>query len=198
MPLAAVHGAMGLCGIRSIVKKTGKVLRGNSRVSSEGGLSLVELMIVGAIIGIAGLLSTPSLIDWKSRSELKEAVTEVANLLYEAKVVARSRNTPVTVTIDLTAGAVRATMTNSATGTALRTAMTSQLPHVTTLMVGPSSGWTASSSAVVSFTSVGTRSGGPGPNLNQELAFRNDKGLQYALKVTPRGVTTWCQDATCL
>jgi Tfp pilus assembly protein FimT len=197
MPLADMHGAMGVWRIRNIIE-TGRVLPEKDRFSSEPGLSLVELMIVGAIIGIAGLLATPSLIDWKSRSELKEAVTEAANLLYEAKVVARSRNTPVTVTIDLSAGAVRATMTNSATGTALRTAMSSNLPHVTTLMVGPSSGWTASSSVVISFTSVGTRAGGPGPNLNQELAFRNDKGLQYALKVTPRGVTTWCQDTTCL
>lgn len=197
MPLADKHGAMGVCEIRSNIE-TGRFLRGRDRFWSEHGLSLVELMIVGAIIGIAGILATPNLLEWKSRSELKEAVTEVANLLYEAKVVARSRNTPVTVTIDLSAGAVRATMTNSATGTALKTAMTSHLPHVTTLMVGPSSGWTASSSVVISFTSVGTRSGGPGPNLNQELAFRNDRGLQYALKVTPRGVTTWCQNAACV
>ena len=163
----------------------------------EGGFSLVEMMIVGAIIGIAGMLAIPDLLNWKSRTELKEAVTEVANQLYEARIVARSQNKPVTVTIDFNGQAVRTTVTNAATGALVRTTLGSPLPHVATLMVGPSSGWTSASSATVSFSSVGTRSGGPGPTLNQELALVNDKGLQYALKVTPRGVTTWCQQSAC-
>ncbi len=164
---------------------------------SERGFSLVEMMVVGAIIGIAGILAAPNLLIWKSKSELKQAVTEVANQLYEAKVIARSQNTPVTVVIDLTGGAVRATMTNSATGALMRTTLSSRLPHVRTLMVGPSSGWAAAPNATISFTSVGTRAGGPGPTLNQELAFINDHDVQYALKVTPRGVTTWCQQSVC-
>lgn len=158
----------------------------------------MELMVVGAIIAIAGIIATPNWLAWKSRSELKEAVTEVASHLYEAKVMARSRNTPVTVTIDLTGGVIRTAMTNSATGAALTTTLSSDLPHVTRLMVGPSPGWAAATSATVSFTSMGTRAGGPGPALNQELAFVNDRGLQYALKVTPRGVTTWCLESVCL
>jgi len=163
----------------------------------EGGFSLVEMMVVGAIIGIAGAIAVPDLLNWKSRSELKEAVTEVANQLYEARVMARSQNTPVTVTIDFSGQAIRATITNSATGALVRTTMGSQLPHVATLRVGPSSGWTTASSATVSFSSIGTRSGGPGPTLNQELALVNNKGMQYALKVTPRGVTTWCPQSAC-
>lgn len=166
-------------------------------IRSPHGFSLIEVMIAGAIIGVAGVIATPNFLVWKSRSELKEAVTEVANQLNEAKVVAQSRNTPVTVTIDLSAGTVRTTMVNSATGAALMTTVSSHVPHVVTLMVGPSSGWASASTATVSFTSIGTRSGGPGPMLNQELAFVNDKGLQYALKVTPRGVTAWCQQAAC-
>jgi prepilin-type N-terminal cleavage/methylation domain-containing protein len=166
-------------------------------IHSQRGFSLVELMIVGAIIGVASLVAVPNFIVWKSRSELKEAVTEVANQLYEAKVVARSQNKPVTVTIDINGQAVRTTITNSATGALVKTTLSSPLPHVSTLMVGPSPGWTSAPTATVSFSSIGTRSGGPGPTLNQELAFVNDKGLQYALKVTPRGITTWCQQSAC-
>jgi hypothetical protein len=44
---------------------------------------------------------------------------------------------------------------------------------------------------------MGMRSGGPGPTLNQELAMVNDKGVQFAMKVTPRGVVNWCQDSVC-
>jgi len=169
----------------------------SDRFLCENGFSLVELMIVGAIIGIAGMIAVPDFLTWKSRSELKQAVTDVANQLYEARIFARSQNVPITVTVDLTAGTVRTTMTNAATGAALRTSLGSQSPHIATLMVGPSSGWAAASTATVSFTSVGTRSGGPGPALNQELALVNNKGLQYALKVTPRGITTWCQQSAC-
>jgi len=25
----------------------------------------------------------------------------------------------------------------------------------------------------------------------------NDKGVQFAMKVTPRGVVNWCQDSVC-
>jgi prepilin-type N-terminal cleavage/methylation domain-containing protein len=164
----------------------------------EQGFTLVETMIVGAIIAIAGLLAMPNMLAWKSRSELKQAVTEVANQLYEARVLARAQNTPVTVLVELANGTVRSTVSNAATGAILRVNMGSDLPHVVTLLVGPSSGWTPALNATVSFTSVGTRSGGPGPTLNQELAFLNDKGLQYALKVSPRGVTTWCQESICL
>jgi len=165
---------------------------------NQGGFSLVELMIVGAVIGLAGLIAVPNFIVWKSRSELKQAVTEVASQLYEARIIARSQNTPVTVTVDLNGGgAVRTAIANSATGAALRTIVSSQLPRVVTLMVGPSPGWATAASTTVSFTSIGTRSGGPGPTLNQELAFVNDQGLQYALKVTPRGVTTWCLQSVC-
>jgi prepilin-type N-terminal cleavage/methylation domain-containing protein len=164
----------------------------------EQGFTLVETMIVGAIIGIAALLAMPNLLVWKSRSELKQAVTEVANQLHEARVLARAQNTPVTVLVELANGTVRSTVSNAATGAVLRVNMGSDLPHVVRLLVGPSSGWTPALNATVSFTSVGTRSGGPGPMLNQELAFLNDKGLQYALKVSPRGLTTWCQESICL
>jgi prepilin-type N-terminal cleavage/methylation domain-containing protein len=165
--------------------------------SSEGGFTLIEMLIVVAIMGIAGLIALPNYLVWQSRSELRQAVTEVQNQLLLARMAALSRNAPVTVAISITNGAVQTTTTNAATGAQVLASISVRLPHVVDLKVGPSSAWTSAATANVSFNSRGMRSGGPGPTLNQELAMVNDKGVQFAMKVTPRGAVNWCQDSVC-
>jgi len=164
---------------------------------TETGFSLIELLIVTAIIGIAGLIALPDYLVWQSRSELRQAVTEVQNQLLLARMAALSRNTPVTVAISITNGAVLTTTTNAATGVQVLASLSVRLPHVVDLKVGPSAAWTSAVTANVSFNSMGMRSGGPGPGLNQELAMVNDKGVQFAMKVTPRGIVNWCQNSVC-
>ena len=166
----------------------------------QAGFSLIELMIAVAIIGIAAALAIPNYSVWYSRSELRQGITEVQNQLLLARMAALSRNVPVTVAVSLANGAIQTTTTNAATGAQiLRSSL--RLPHVVDLRVGPSAAWTsvvAPATATVSFNSMGMRSGGPGPTLNQELAMVNDKGVQFAMKVTPRGIVNWCQDSVCL
>jgi type IV pilus assembly protein PilA len=181
--------------IYSIIKKIERQKTGLA--SSETGFTLIELLIVVAIIGIAGLIALPNYLVWESRSELRQAVTEVQNQLLLARMAALSRNTPVTVAISIINGAVLTTTTNAATGTQVMGSISVLLPHVVDLKVGPSAAWTSAATATVSFNSMGMRSGGPGPTLNQELAMVNDKGVQFAMKVTPRGVVNWCQDSVC-
>ena len=164
---------------------------------SETGFTLIEVLIVAAIIGIAGLIALPNYLVWQSRSELRQAVTEVQNQLLLARMAALSRNAPVTVAISITNGAVLTTTTNAATGVQVLASLSVRLPHVVDLRVGPSAAWTSAVTANVSFNSMGMRSGGPGPTLNQELAMVNDKGVQFAMKVTPRGIVNWCQDSVC-
>lgn len=164
--------------------------------SSETGFTLIETMIVVAIIGIATAIALPNYSIWQSRSELRQAVTEVQNQLLLARMAALSRNMPVTVAISIVNGAVLTTTTNAATGVQML-ASSSRMPHVVNLMVGPSAAWTSAATANVSFNSMGMRSGGPGPTLNQELAMVNDKGDQFAMKVTPRGVVNWCPNTVC-
>lgn len=166
----------------------------------QGGFTLIEVLIVVAIMGIAGLIALPNYLVWQSRSELRQAVTEVQNQLLLARMAALSRNAPVTVAISITNGAVQTTTTNAATGAQIMGSFSVRLPHVVDLKVGPSGAWTsiiAPATATVSFNSRGMRSGGPGPTLNQELAMVNDKGVQFAMKVTPRGIVNWCQDSVC-
>jgi prepilin-type N-terminal cleavage/methylation domain-containing protein len=181
----------------SIYSIISEIRRHKTRLaSSETGFTLIETMIVVAIIGIAAALALPNYSIWQSRSELRQAVTEVQNQLLLARMAALSRNTPVTVAISIVNGAVLTTTTNAATGVQML-ASTSRVPHVVDLKVGPSASWTSAATANVSFNSMGMRSGGPGPTLNQELAMVNDKGDQFAMKVTPRGVVNWCQDSVC-
>jgi prepilin-type N-terminal cleavage/methylation domain-containing protein len=185
--------------ISSIIKKTFKRQK-TSLASSETGFTLIEMMIVVGIIGITGLIAIPNYLVWHSRSELRQAITEVQNQLLLARMAALSRNTPVTVAISITNGAVTTTTTNAATGAQIMSSFSVQLSHVVDLKVGPSAAWTsvvAPTTANVSFNSRGMRSGGPGPTLNQELAMVNDKGIQFAMKVTPRGVVNWCADSVC-
>jgi prepilin-type N-terminal cleavage/methylation domain-containing protein len=163
---------------------------------SERGFTLIEMLIVVAIMGIVGVIALPNYLVWQSRSELRQAVTEVQNQLLLARMAALSRNTPVTVAISITNGAVLTT-TNAATGVQVLASLSVRLPHVVDLKVGPSAAWTSAVTANVSFNSMGMRSGGPGPTLNQELAMVNDKGVQFAMKVTPRGIVNWCQDTVC-
>jgi type IV fimbrial biogenesis protein FimT len=165
--------------------------------SSETGFTLIEMLIVVAIIAIAGLIALPNYLVWQSRSELRQAVTEVQNQLLLARMAALSRNAPVTVAISLANGAVQTTTTNAATGVQIMGSFSVRLPHVVNLKVGPSGAWTSAVTANVSFNSMGMRSGGPGPTLNQELAMVNDQGVQFSMKVTPRGVVNWCQDSVC-
>ena len=177
---------------------TKKIKRQKTRLAfSETGFSLIEMLIVVAIMSIAGVIALPNYLVWQSRSELRQAVTEVQNQLLLARMAALSRNAPVTVAISITNGAVLTTTTNAATGVQVLGSVSVRLPHVVDLKVGPSAAWTSAATANVSFNSMGMRSGGPGPTLNQELAMVNDKGVQFAMKVTPRGVVNWCQDTVC-
>ena len=188
---------MGVSGQKNRTAETADMFGWKNR---ESGFTLIEVMIIVAIIGIASALAIPNYLVWHSRSELRQGITEVQNQLLLARMAALSRNAPVTVAISLSNGAIQMTTTNAATGAQIL-GSSLRLPHVVDLRVGPSAAWTsvvAPATATVSFNSMGMRSGGPGPTLNQELAMVNDQGVQFAMKVTPRGVVNWCQDSVCL
>lgn len=165
---------------------------------SRAGFTLLELMIVVAIIGIASALAAPSYTAWIARYQLREGISEMQHQLVLARMMAVSRNVPVTVTMGLSNGSLQLTTANAATGTVISASQGMSVPQVVMLNVGPSPAWTTVATATVSFNSMGMRVGGPGPTLNQELALVNSKGVQYALKVTPRGIANWCPDQVCL
>lgn len=67
------------------------------RPAGGAGLSLVEVMVVVAILAIAGAAAVPNLIDWRHGLRLRAAVNEVRSDLATARARAVKENTQVTV-----------------------------------------------------------------------------------------------------
>jgi len=61
------------------------------------GLSLIEVMVVVAILAVAGAVTIPHLIDWRHGLRLRAAVNELRNDLVAAKTRAVKENAKVTV-----------------------------------------------------------------------------------------------------
>ena len=174
-------------GVSSVLKKIKR--QKASLASSETGFTLIETLIVMAIIGIAGLIALPNYLVWQSRSELRQAVTEVQNQLLLARMAALSRNAPVTVAISITNGAVQTTTTNAATGAQIMGSFSVRLPHVVDLKVGPSAAWTSARARTAArFTSAGPTRATATPTCSspsRATAARPGPG-RYASTTTPR------------
>ncbi len=65
------------------------------RSSGQQGFTLLELMIVTTVFGIAIAIAAPSISDWIKTNRLKSASREVYNLFQMARLEAAKRNTSV-------------------------------------------------------------------------------------------------------
>lgn len=154
------------------------------RSDPEKGFTLLELMIVVAIIGMATMLAIPNYISWNARHQLRQATSEIQNQLSLARISAMSRNSVVIVNVSLAGGKVVVTAAD-ASGTTV-------VPPVQ--MAGSITGLNPAPSAVA-FSPLGIRSGGGAGN--QLIAITNQQGLTYSVRVTPGGKVKWCPAATC-
>jgi type II secretion system protein H len=150
----------------------------------EGGFTLVEMMIVVAIIGIGSAIAVPNYLTWNARYQLKQAATEIQGQLTLARLAAMSRNSPVTVTLALSAGKVQFSATDANSIQVIQPIQ--MMSTVTGLSPGP---------ANVIFSPLGTRSGGG--TTNQLIVISNNQGLSYSVQITPRGKIKWCAASTC-
>ena len=73
---------------------------------STGGFTLMELLVVLAILGLALVLAMPTLGRMFPGLELRSEAHDLVNLLREARARAIGRNEEVTVVIDLERGAL--------------------------------------------------------------------------------------------
>lgn len=154
------------------------------RKNSESGFTLIEMMIVVAIVGVTSAMAVPSYIDWHARYQLRQAATEIQNQLSVARISAMSRNSVVNVSLVLSGGKVQVSA-GDASGTSVIPA-TQMMSTVTGLNPAPT---------VVAFSPLGIRSGGGVGN--QQISISNNRGLSYSVRVTPRGKVSWCPAATC-
>lgn len=154
------------------------------RVPARNGFTLIEVMIVTAIIGISATIAVTNFSVWYAQYQLKQAVTEIQSQLNLSRIAAMNRNSPVNVSLTLTGGFVEISAGDAAGGSVI--ALTRMMESVTGLSPAP---------AAVAFSPLGIRSGGGAGN--QQLMLTNNRGLSYSLRVTPRGKVTWCPTATC-
>ena len=97
MFIAACHlrdgnGAMG-------VPRPNRVDRPLGRNPREGGFTLIEIMIVVAIIGVVSAIAVPSYVQWNARYQLRQAASELQTNLLLARMSAKNRNTAMTATL---------------------------------------------------------------------------------------------------
>ena len=150
----------------------------------QGGFTLIEMMIVVAIVGVTSAIAVPSYIDWHARYQLRQAATEIQNQLSVARISAMSRNSVVNVSLVLSGGKVQVSA-GDASGTSVIPA-TQMMSTVTGLNPAPTA---------VAFSPLGIRSGGGAGN--QQIGISNNRGLSYSVRITPRGKVSWCPAATC-
>jgi type IV fimbrial biogenesis protein FimT len=142
----------------------------------EGGFTLLEMMIVGAIVGVTSALAVPGYINWHARYQLRQAATEIQNQLSLARINAMSRNSVVNVSLVLSGGKVQVSA-GDASGVSVIPA-TQLMSTVTGLNPAPTA---------VAFSPLG----------NQQISISNNRGLSYSVRITPRGKVSWCPAATC-
>lgn len=169
--------------------------------SGHAGFTTLELMVVVAIVGVMSALGISNFGVWKSRADLKEAITVVQHELALARMTAISRNLAVTANIAVAPTVVTVTTVNTNTGAQLFTSR-HPITHVNSifsqLTVGPPPTWTQVATTNVTFNAMGFRVGGTIPGTqNQVIAIDNDRLVQYTIQITPRGAVTWCAGQFC-
>jgi Tfp pilus assembly protein FimT len=188
----------------------------SARLKGDAGISLTEVTIVVAIIGLLIMVAVPNFQDWNLKYKLKDAIGLVHGYMNLARMNAINRNTPVTVTVTQTSPTARVTVTfRNPGGTDVVPPLTLDAGLSLTNATGVAVGSGVSSPQDVRFTPMGLRTNtGNANNLcitntgaytgaacanasTQAFNFKNTKGLNYRIVVTSTGKASWCYAAAC-
>jgi prepilin-type N-terminal cleavage/methylation domain-containing protein len=161
-----------------------------SQNQATEGFTLVEVMMVSAIVALTATVAVPAYLQCNSKNQLKQGMTELHRSLNLARVAAMARNTTVTVTldnnvVDPTDGVpkVTATFSPAVIPPVRMAASVTAVANVTSPGTVPFN---------IRFSSLGVQLGG-----NQSFTVTNNQGLVYSGIVAPTGKATWCPKSTC-
>jgi prepilin-type N-terminal cleavage/methylation domain-containing protein len=183
------------------------------RLRSDGGMTLTEIMVVAAILGLLVMVAVPNFLDWNRKAKLKDAVGLVSGNINLARMYAINQNKSVTVTIAQPAMGSPVTVT-FAGATPLKTLTLD--PEVSLTNAANAVVWGGVNSPQdVQFTPMGLRqdtgnannlcinssggyTGSACTNASfQAFNFNNTVGLNYRIVVTSAGKMSWCYTNQC-
>ena len=87
--------------------------------SGERGFSLIEVIVVVALVGLLAAVGVPSMQDWLDRYKVRTAAEQLASLIQLQRMRAVSQNTDFSIDFDANAGTYTLYQGNTATGTTL-------------------------------------------------------------------------------
>lgn len=100
-------------------------------MKNESGFTIMEMMVVIAIIAILAGITIPNMISWRANHQLNGTAREILSLLNNARIAAIKNNATVTVSYDAGTRTIQAVYTNRATGNPGPTITTELKPGVT-------------------------------------------------------------------
>jgi len=157
----------------------GVVVVNQKAFGRNSGFTLIEIMIVVAILTIAVALAVPEFLRWNVQSQLRQATSEIATQLMLARMAAMNRNRSVDVTVQTTGGAVHISAVAPSSGAAIIKDKVFDT-RVASVVGSP---------VTVSFSSLGLRTtGGTG---TQTIGVCDTYQRQYSVVIIPSGKVQW-------
>jgi prepilin-type N-terminal cleavage/methylation domain-containing protein len=159
------------------------------RLKTVRGFTLIEMMIVVAILSLLVMVAIPNFLSWNSKYKLKDAVGQVYGNMNIARMNAINQNTTITVTVcsqgascPLAPTGIGAPYTPTQTTVFFRSLAGDVVPPLTL-------------DSLVSLTNATNASVGGGVNSPQDISFnsmglRTDTGNANNLCITNTGVYT--------
>ena len=193
------------------VHRVGRVVR----LKSADGFSLIEMMVIVAIIAALVGIAIPNFLDWNRKYKLKDAVATLHGNFGLARMNAINQNATVTVTVTQTSSAspVTVTFTNANTNATVLSTFTMDSEVSLTDATGASLAGVASPQSVKfnpmglkldtgsannrCVTAAGTAGTACSSSTAQAFNFMNSKGLNYRIVITSTGKASWCYASNC-
>ena len=178
--------------------------RQDTASSRQAGFTLIEVMVIVAIVGVGSAIGIPSYLQWNEGYQIRKVTRELQSNLLQARMVARNRNIAINAqvlkaidgTYSVGFGGVLAPMTlpNSVVAGGNMTVVAALGPPPVTVATD----FAISPPGVlgaIQFNQQGLRvAGGLG---NQAVTLRSPNGTAYTVSVSPSGKINWCSQVAC-